>query len=91
MTYLVTHAWSTVFWQGVQRLPELFVHKVCPKANDPNSLCDVHVCDEVSETCAAQIAKGHAVYKDKVDAKRVLFKKSPIVYSKMKANIHGWA
>ena len=44
--------------------------KACPKANDSNGLCDV--CDEMSKTRAAQIAKGHAVYKEKIDKKRLL-------------------
>ena len=29
--------------------------KAYPKANDPTGLCDVHVCDDVSEVRAAQI------------------------------------
>ena len=37
---------------------------------------------------AAQIAKGHAVYKDKIDKKRVLLAKKPIIYNGMKANMH---
>ena len=60
--------------------------KACPKANDPNGLCDV--CDEVSDTRAAMIAKGHAMYKEKIDKKRVAFNKKPIAYAGMKVSVH---
>ena len=60
--------------------------KACPKANNPDGICDV--CDEMSETRAAQIAKGSYIYKEKVDKKRVLFKKKPIVYAEMKVSVH---
>ena len=42
---------------------------------------------EMSETRAKEIGDGHSVYKDKVDAKRKLFKKSAIGYEMM-ANLH---
>ena len=61
--------------------------KMCPKPDDPNGICDV--CDEVSETRAAQIAKGSDIYKEKVDKKRVLFNKKPIYYAVKKVNLHA--
>ena len=60
--------------------------KACPKANNPDGICDV--CDEMSETRAAQIAKGTYTYKEKVDKKRVLLNKKPIVYAEMKVSAH---
>ena len=65
--------------------------KACPKANDPIGLSEV--CDEMSETRVAQIAKGNWDHKEKLDARSACssFEKKPIKYSKMKANAHGWA
>ena len=60
--------------------------KACPKANDKDGICDV--CDEVSEERAKEIDKGHAVYKEKVNAKRVLLNKKPINYAGLKTNTH---
>ena len=59
--------------------------KACPKANNPDGICDV--CGEVSESRAAQIAKNYT-YKEKVDKKRVLFSKKAIVYVGMKVSVH---
>ena len=39
-------------------------------------------------TRAALIAKGSNIYKENIDRKRELFKKKPIDYAEMKANLH---
>jgi hypothetical protein len=65
----------------------LCLFKACPKANDPDGVCDV--CDVVSVTCAALIAKGSNIYKEKIDKKRELFKKEPIDYAGMKTSPHA--
>ena len=61
-------------------------YKACPKANDKDGICDV--CGEVSKKRAKEIGDGHSVYKDKIDAKRMLFKKKPIDYTEMKKSVH---
>ena len=61
-------------------------YKACPKANDKDGICDV--CGEVSKKRAKEIGDGHSVYKDKIDAKRMLFKKKPIDYTEMKMSVH---
>ena len=61
--------------------------KACPKANNPDGICDV--CDEISETRAALIAKGSNIYKEKIDKKRKLFMKAPINYVGMKTSTHA--
>ena len=61
--------------------------KACPKANNKDGICDV--CDEVSEEVRAkEIDEGHAIYKEKVNAKRVILNKKPINYGGMKTNVH---
>ena len=79
MWYLNTLAWSAAQARRstINTCPDCSF-KACPKANDTNGLCDL--CDEASETRAAQIVMGHTMYKDKVDAKRELFRMSPIKY-----------
>jgi len=61
--------------------------KACPKANKPDGICDV--CDDVSESRAAEIAKGSNIYKEKVDKKREIFNKKPISYGGMKTSTHA--
>ena len=61
--------------------------KACPKANKPDGICDV--CDDVSESRAAEIAKGSFIYKEKVDKKREIFNKKPISYGGMKTSTHA--
>ena len=46
------------------------------------------MCGEVSKKRAKEIGDGHSVYKEKIDAKRMLFKKKPIDYTEMKMSVH---
>ena len=71
------------FGKAFNACPDCYF-KACPKANDKSGLCDVS--DEMAKARAKEIDDSHFVYEDKVNAKRVLFKKSVVAYE-MKANL----